>query len=193
MAVDEIFSVTTTYSYLGETMQNRFYYLQTLGPAGAALLGSLIEDDIMPPVQAIQSDDVTYSFIVTLNLDDTGDFDTIAFGGLGQRTGDGMPPFTSWGYKLISSDRVLRAGGKRFGGVSETDVTDGVADAGVITALQGVANVLWIELADGPEDNTWIPVLHRPAVAEPAAPAITVSISGSPYMRVTTQSSRKFA
>lgn len=193
MALGDVFMVRCQYGYLAQRMENRYFYLQTEGSGGAALLGSLVEDDLMPSILSIQSISVVYSFIVTVNLDDSGDFDTISFGSVGIRVGDRMPPYVAWGFKLISSDRIMRAGGKRFGGVSEDDVLNGVAEVAMDAALTGVSTTIAADLVSGPVTNRFTPVLHRLAIEEPPTPAVTVLIDSAPYLRVTTQSSRKFA
>ena len=192
MASGDIYLARVQYTFLSQQMENTFYLRQESGVCDASGLNTNLDRVWLPSILAIQSASVTHDQIVTINLDDTGDFDTIITGDSGVRAGEPAPPMLAFGYSTTSTDRILRAGGKRFGGISEADVDTGVADVGVVTALTNLGTVLGDLLENVAETCSWALVLHRPEVISPPADAITVDISSVLYRRVTTQNSRKF-
>jgi hypothetical protein len=92
---------------------------------------------------------------------------------------------------LHTSDRKVRAGGKRYVGVSETDQSGGIAASGVLAVLDNLADVLNDTFGD--VSNIYKIILYTPGnLATGGAPA-SVQVASVNYARLTTQSSRKFA
>lgn len=192
MAAGDIYRARVQYMYLNQELENVFHYRQLTGVCSSLALANQIDIDIVPAIQDVQNEQTEHKQIIVINLDDTSDFETFPTSGFGTRTGSNGTPFVSWGYLLETTDRKLRSGGKRFGGLSEDDVASGLAEAGVLTALAALGIAMTANLETATASCEWEMVLHREATIEPPADAITVRVDNVIYKRVTTQSSRKF-
>lgn len=109
---------------------------------------------------------------------------------IGERGGDPMPQFVSWGFRYARLNAGDRSGAKRFSTISETDVVAGVATSAIQGGLDAVAAALAAPLVVG-IIQTWFPeILVRTPLG--TYPWSSHPISGVQYKRVTTQNSRKF-
>lgn len=107
----------------------------------------------------------------------------------GSRSGQYLPQFNAWGFDYRRANIGERSGAKRFGMISESDVTDGSATTDIQADLNTLATQLGDPITIGLVD-TWFPViLERPV--PPATAWGFHDLSGVQYKRVTTQNSRK--
>jgi hypothetical protein len=177
----------------GEMMENRFFYELIAGVGSFVSLFNAITDEILPPMKAVQADDLTHVQMVIVNLDDVTDFGTIATGGVGARAGDPLPPHDAWGFTFFPDSRAMSPGGKRVAGPIEADVANGQAAGVAPPLLDTLALAFFDDIPDISGTAVFSPRLHRFATTTPVAPAVTVGIRSVLYRRVTTQSSRKFS
>lgn len=191
MAIDDLYFVRVQYGFSGINMENTFHLLQTTGTGNATVLSTVVDDAWIPPMIGVQSTSVTHTQIDVTNLDDPLDFFVLSTGDAGGRVGDPMPAFVAWGFKRRSSDRRISSGGIRVGGLSEADIDDGVANAAALGVLATLTSAFQTTLVDLPTSTNWRMVIHTDGnVATGGAPLNSVVV-GVPYMRVSTQSSRK--
>lgn len=64
----------------------------------------------------------------------------------GSRTGQPLPLFNAWSFKSERTRADIRAGFKRYGTISETDVSGFVPATGMLTVLEAFAGILSAEL-----------------------------------------------
>jgi hypothetical protein len=108
---------------------------------------------------------------------------------VGSRPGDKMPVFVSWGFKYQRATVGKRSGGKRFGPIAESDVSDGTAVVGFRPTLDSLSSTLLsvLPIALLP---TWNPcILERKPTG--VFPWTSHPITNVIYEDVTTQNSRK--
>lgn len=191
VAADDLFVVRIQYDYLGKNMENVFFYFQETGTAGAGVLAAAVDTDLIPSIIGVQSDEVTQNQIDVVNLDDPTDFNIRLTGDAGGRVGDPMPAFVAWGFTLETTDRRIRTGGKRFGGVSETDVDSGDASTAALGVLATLTAALEADLENPGQTALWRLSLHTDGNVATSQAPLTVSVGSAPYRRVSTQSSRK--
>lgn len=195
MPAGDIYLLRDQQIYLGEQCENRYYILHVSGAGPAVQLNIAWRDGPHVNVNSIQSTGVADDQIVSLNLNDPGDFDTLVTVLAGVRIGDPMPPYAAWGFTLFTTNRIVRAGGKRYAGVSETDQNNGVRDAGIVAAQDGLENALNSSFTHAPSGNTYKVTLYTPGNSKTPTPTtpMIVPVATVAYARLTTQSSRKFA
>jgi len=111
MAVGDRFKVTVHQTLFTEPLVNVFCYEQTGGTGGAFELGTAFLSDVWDVVQTVQSDEVLTSHVEVINEDDDTDFSSIlcTSGCAGTRTGDTMPRFVAWAFRLNRASRASRA------------------------------------------------------------------------------------
>jgi len=190
MAVGDRFKVTVHQTLFTEPLVNVFCYEQTGGTGGAFELGTAFLSDVWDVVQTTQSDEVLTSHVEVINEDDDTDFSSIlcTSGCAGTRTGDTMPRFVAWAFRLNRASRASRHGQKRIAGPVETDITDGVANALITTNLANAASAMKADVDDG-LGNTWEIKIAR--YNDLGALIATFNVSSVQYVRVSTQNSRK--
>lgn len=82
---------------------------------------------------------------------------------VGARPGNSAPRFVSWGFKSERTRADIRAGFKRVGEISETDINGDVPTLAMLTILEGFAANLSAELevSDGVSAFSAIPVVVK--------------------------------
>lgn len=104
-------------------------------------------DTLAGKLRAAQTGDLQYISVVAQNLYSNTDFFTFGYTEtiVGQRTGQGMPPFVAAGFTSDRTRLDIRRGQKRFVGVSETDVDQtGYLNAGGISIWGDVSEVMQV-------------------------------------------------
>lgn len=110
---------------------------------------------------------------------------------VGLRTGDKLPRFVAWKFRLNRTVRHKHHGAKRLGPISESDITDGIANAGVGTALTTFGDRYGAALYVG-AIATWFPViLERPLAGDATHTWHDHASVGAEFTGVTTQNTRK--
>lgn len=140
-----VYVVTLKATYLSKNIFNVFTY-RTVTPAsqqGSALDLATVFDDVMV-------DAITPTVHASTNFFEVDVFDlffpanigTLAINKNGTRAGEAMPRANSWSMRTNRATRAIRRGQKRFGGVSESDQSNNLWNAGYITVLQTAVNLM---------------------------------------------------
>lgn len=191
MAETDRFLLRDNQTYLDEQCMNSYYFQQVEGAGGAEDLALAFIESILPEILNIQSSGVTHDNIEVTNYDDLEDFHTEALtsANVGSRSGEALPRFNAWAFRILRASRNSKNGWKRFAGITETDQSGGVAAAGMSTALDAVAAVLGVRLSDV-NGNSWDMKIPGSQFAAPGIP-VPHPTAGSEYVKITTQNSRK--
>jgi len=172
-----------------------FYRVSDLTPLVGDYLqvfSDSFQDIVLPPVTDIQCVDVSHVGLFLENLSNGVDIleDTSGFpvpGGVSEVSC--MPPFVSYGFQLVRESRVTRPGYKRFAGVPEEWVTDGVYSAGT-EALEAVEEALGADFLAGIAHYAAPVIVKRPF----EVPAVTYEysdLSAGLFKGIGTQNTRK--
>jgi len=199
MATDDRFELILNGTVLGKNTRNVFYYLQSNGPTnGAMILAQEWTAQHFDPLRALISTSAILTSVECKNLDNPEDFHVEDFGDeTGNVAGDCMPPFVTFSFRYNRATLLVRNGAKRFAGVPESSVVNGVVPAGaVLTALQAFAELLDEPVTDG-LGATFIPVIMRktrvPEVGEfEEFIYAEFPLADVQYAHIGTQNSRKF-
>ena len=146
---------------------------------------------VLPKIIAVEHINQYNTLLAAQEANGTGFVNrTIASGpGEGLRTGEPMPRFVAWGLRLNRATLGKRSGSKRFGLISEADVSSGSATSTIQALLDTLATQLAAPLTVG-IIQTWFPVI----LERPVAPSTTWAdhpVASAQYLRVTSQNTRK--
>jgi len=197
MAVGDHFQLTlrSTDSINHLDVQNVFAYEQTFSTQGANALVVGFVDNVLPYIAAILSNATVFVDIVCINLDDLSDYVTQTLGGDGDVGGDAMPPFVAFEFEYVRTTRAVNNGRKSFGLVPESSVANGVAVAGVVTALETLEGALLGPLTETISGAIYKPMIwRRPGTYSSgtvSAPGAFFDVADVNYRAISTQNTRK--
>lgn len=169
MSVNDIYRVKLFQSFKigGLEILNVFYYKQ-LTPGvtseGAAHLAGEFEAILGPPIRNIQNEAIIWQSLEVANIIPGPDFVTNPYTNVtGQVSGESLPPFVTWSYRLNRSTSASRNGQKRFAGVTETSQDDGVPISGFVPILNSVGILLDDTLGGPPPRHGDLSAYHLPS------------------------------
>lgn len=186
-----VYRITWKGTILGEAAYNVFYYGSS---ADAADLNALLvaqKEAIWNVLQPILSTKATLEEVVGEGVKGATKFSSIVPAEIGSVTGDCLPPYAAYGFKLNRDGVGERNGYKRFAGVPESLQNDGHPTGTVTANAPTIEAALSADLTVG--DETWEPLIRRTRVHKVVQNPPTYWIMGpAVFTGITTQSSRKY-
>jgi len=183
--------------YLTKGCLNVYFYQQTSGvaPAAAADLVSAWIINVLPLVLAIQNQTVTHPLVRSRNLDVPSDFALVPRippdVGL-YASASGEPTFVAASIKMNRTTQASGHGWKRYVGVPDNEVLNGVATPGYISGMNNLANVIDNDIL-GAAGNVYRPVImHR--ILDSLGHLIGYQeypMGTAQFVRISTQNTRK--
>jgi hypothetical protein len=174
---------------------NVWHYVVFEGEGGDAdPLGVAFKIAILENLVAIQNVAVEYQLMTINGERDSTEVAQIDISDLhGLVTGDCLPPYAAWAYRIARSSQEMRNGFKRFPGVSEAWQTNGeVASGTPATEVAGMGGTLKVDLSLSTGHIGVLTVPKRQWHNVPVVP-IEFWIPGDVnYQNISTQNSRKF-
>lgn len=208
MAADDIYRVTLVQVWDADAPVafNVFYYKEIVeDPVNnhSAQLATQFESNVDPLIRAIQGDIVSTININVENLTPSSDNTYLAYTPgtrPGLETAGALPPYVNWAFRLNRNTSAVRNGAKRFWGVTEAAQEDGVAVAGMTTALNALAARLALTLGIPGTTSLYQPRIFRagrpaktiPAKTIPAMLQADFDVASGSYVQISSQNSRKF-
>jgi len=200
MASEDRFELILSGTCLGKNVRNVFYYLQTNGTAKAA--ATLVDEFNETPLQSIRTiltTGMVFTDIEAKNLDDPEDFAALSLSPeqAGLVEAETMPPFVAFSFIYRRTTLAVRNGWKRFAGVPETYVVDGVLASGAPTTnVNLVAEALDEPVSDG-LGTTFLPVIMNKVRNPPEGEFESFiyneySVGDVDFAHVGSQNTRKF-
>lgn len=165
-AIDDVFRIIDFQTLLTEQCLNVYFYRVDAVAVPAPTLADIwlnFTATMMSPVQNIQASQVDHYLIRIENLMNPAEFlDTPMTGETGLVTGEVNPSFFAWSFLMRRTTKVTRNGGKRFPGVLESWVQNGVF-VGVDASITAVEEALAapIEGTFPPANYTLTPVIVK--------------------------------
>ena len=189
-----LIELTLTYDYDTETLENVYYYWNSLNnePTSFVQISSEFDTNVATPEALIHSDLVQFINIRARTvLGNLPDLNTVPTTANGARPGDGLPSFTAVSAKLAGTTKDTRAGAKRYGGLWEGDITGNLLSVAYQAVFDTFLPNLLLPVSDGV--NTYVPVIY--SKPKPTRPTDFVNevIGASRNLFATTQNSRKRA
>jgi len=193
----DLIQIIDQQSYLGQTVLNVYYYRYFLvAPSVGAYLEEVLtnfEEDILPPIRAIQSSLLVHEVLEARNLSNGLDIATSNPDLAGTRTGttdSSMASFMSYGFQLVRESLATRNGYKRFAGLLEPDLQGNIST--IAPALLDAVEVALAGQIFLGAVEAFSPVIYRRSVPPPVGTTYTYSEVGSAvYKGVGTQNTRK--
>jgi len=161
MALDTIYQLRLLSQMGDQSIENVFFYNGGVGTPLATDLAISFESDILPAIQQVQSEAISYQGIIAINLGDLSDFVTLPVVGNGTLLGaDPLPSFSALGFSYKLDTRAVRPGSKRIAGVPEV-FTDGntVIDAAYLADVELLRLALLGNVVSG--SATYSPVVLK--------------------------------
>lgn len=148
MAINDWYRAEMRSQFLGQQLLNVFHYQHTQATTGdALLLAGRVANQILPALRAVCSTSWSMVSIDVYNLDNPLDFAIYPITQAGLRAGDEASQFTTWSFTYLRGRSDMKSGGKRFGGLSESDFSGGLPSGGILSALTTLAVALESNLA----------------------------------------------
>lgn len=208
MALNDIYRVTLAQVWDADSpvSLNVFYYKEVVEDVSnnhSAQLAVQFEANVDPLIRAIQADIVSTIEINVENLTPSADNTYLAYTPgtrTGAETAGALPPYVNWAFRYNRNTTAVRNGAKRFWGVSEAAQEDGVAVAGMTTAINALATRLALTLGTAGSTSLYQPRIFRagrpaqtiPAKTIPALVQADFDVASVSYRQISSQNSRKF-
>jgi len=170
MASGDLYLVTLFGTIFGNQTVNTFTYLQTgeeeEPESSAEVLAGAFQTAFLPVGgvlrgQAIGASQTWDAIRVTNQFEDSSDFIEVGFPTpfTGGGSGAVMPPYVTYAFRTPWLGRSVRRGQKRFSGVLEVEVNNGILQSNVLTLLAPIGSALGAQLVNG--SAVYSPVIVR--------------------------------
>lgn len=145
IGTNNVLEVRTRSSLLGQTCRNVFHYRVVSTEALVdeqhvaeqfALWYNIHINTILNPAAVLEQ-------VMVLNLTNGVGLGDAAVNQPGDHAGAVLPPFVAAGFRLNRATQTTRHGYKRFSGINEEDVANGVYVSGAVSLFEDVATALF--------------------------------------------------
>lgn len=203
---NDIIRVTDFQTFLGQTIINTYFYRYIPGDdPDVDYSGLSAKFNAFATVIAnnIQSNLLTHTQYRIENLTNGIDLVEVPASVVGAGTGDALPSYAAFSFRLNRTTKLTRHGQKRIAGLTEAMIIGNEVTAGMVTPLNGVADAMATPLVElvGPEpDYTYEPVIiGRDLVVNPETGNETYELNlmkinpvqSAQFVRLTTQTTRR--
>lgn len=208
MALNDIYRVTLVQVWDTDAPVafNVFYYKEVVEDVTlnhSAQLAAEFEANVDPLIRAIQADIVSTININVENIIPSADNTYLAYTPgtrAGAETAGALPPYVNWAFIYNRNNSAVRNGAKRFWGVTEAAQEDGIAVAGMTTAINALAARLALTLGTTGSTSLYQPRIFRAGrpsktIPEKIIPAMAQNdfdVASVSYRQISSQNSRKF-
>jgi len=186
----------------GQVIQNRWMYRLDTPVVGnaAEFLSDTWITNVLPKIVAFQDNALTHVGVIVKNLFNDTEEHTELVSVAGTAADSVLPPFNAVGFRQIGNNASINDGAKRFGGINEGAMSEGViTNTATITALTALAVQMALGLPVGLDADAFIPVIVGSILdgtsyrlPENAGEATLSEIIGALFnIDVTSQTSRK--
>lgn len=149
MPIANIYVIDDIQEYQGEPIHNIYTY-KSDGTGTAVDVGNSFEQDILPKVLQLQCSQIHHVSLKTYSLSTALPVDERNLDMFGANVGvEMLPIFNAINFSVKPTNRIVRAGSKRYAGVPETVQVDGVITASVyLTAMETLRLALAGSISD---------------------------------------------
>lgn len=115
-----IIKLTHVQTYLGQTMNNRYFYFTPAAVNVPVLddLADVFNTLVVPVIKDLQSAGVNHIRLDTVELNGVS-FSSFSISGAGNVIGEASPSWNALSFRLSRTNNTTKSGGKRIGGLSE--------------------------------------------------------------------------
>ncbi len=210
-AIGDVIELVHEQSYLGQTINNVYYYQDSVGSTPLTTLATWYETNVVPAIQAFQNDLVTHVNLRLRNLFDLGETYEEPLTGTGTNASGltELPAFFCLQIRLDHPTGDIRPGFKRYTGLIEASVIDSLVAPATVTqmdtlgallvnppsvALTGYVHVVVKRICETPNPTPGaVPSCLKYRLPETLLEAeVAYPDSFESYVQPTTQNSRKY-
>jgi len=187
---DDVVEITSNYILDGEPMSNIWKY-ELQQDSDATEILTQFDNVIGAAIRSIQSSSLSWVNLTMRNLTDGASEAELTYNPqpAGARSGEFMPTFTAYAFKLVRSTNLTGQGQKRIGGCAESDVQGNLPAAPIIPSLNTLAGLIGSPISLPSVTGDMVPVIYRPAIG--LEPVKVNVVQSALFTRISTQNSRK--
>lgn len=192
VATVQLFRVIDRQLLQDEEVLNVYWYSNEdpLNTYLASQIAGAFISNVIPQITAIQNAAITHEEVEVDDVLSITNFHTASAGSIpGTGGGEVLPKYVTSGIRFQRTTKETRNGYKRWSGIQETNITNGVYTAGFITALQTLGTFLIGNTQLGLATPVEPVIVRRPT--PPATDYIFNLIGAAVPYGPTTQNSRK--
>lgn len=195
MAVGDVYAFVATGTVLGELLVNVFHY-KAFGAGDVDLdaLSSAFFTDVLTPIAALLDNHAQYTQLEIKQVVGGSSYNVDVFASplVGAQAGQCLPPAVCFTYRMQRTQLHRRHGYKRFSGVNEGLVQDGVVISPGAAVITNVAAALAADLTPISGIALRPVILHSQLNGQPVIPPVPQDIQTVVYSHLGTQNTRKF-
>jgi hypothetical protein len=162
MQIGEVAELVHEQTYLGQQVNNVYFFQAGAGTDTLTDLATWFETIVVPVIKQFQNDLVSHVNLRLRNLMDTGETYEEPLTGTGAGTSGlvELPSFIAGQIRLDHATAGVRPGFKRYVGLTEGHIEDGLLTAANLTQLDNIATQLINPLPSGPGNWSHV-ILNR--------------------------------
>jgi len=196
MAINDIYQVVLSGTYLSESWSNVFWFIQQSGPSSlaAANLADSFEFQDLPNIADFMNDSVGIDSLSVINYNDPLDSVLVAptiTDGARTGTSDPAPSFLSGTIRFTRNGPGTRYPYKRFVGLLEEDINGNNLEVATIALLTTIASDLLLNHIFGAYSWRYCQIGGTPSLG--TNPTLNFIVGGLSAVRLGTQNTRKGA
>lgn len=200
MATNDIVQLTVSGTYLSQQWMNVFHY-KVITPQTVydpITVMDAFASDVMGNILQVCVSLWSFTTIDFKNLTNALDIASNGYTVAGGVSGDGLPAFAAWAFRLNRASALTRHGHKRFTGVPESMQTNGSASGTAPSILASIASILASDLVEDSQNDknfTLRPVIVGRTLNQSGDYELDLSkintILSAQYVNLSTQNTRK--
>ena len=152
-----IFEVISRYTYLGESIQNNWYFEETDGNGTAVTMDDAFQFNIIPVLFSALSDSLVGSTILVKNMENPLDFGEFGYRTVstGSQTGNEEPSTITARLRFSRPRSDIKGGRKSFSGLTEGQVSGNTLSSPTVAILATLSDLLHLGFTDQAANVTY--------------------------------------
>lgn len=190
-SVGDVYEVKLFTRVLSQNLLNVFHFQSANAIGNASELAIRFNLSVWAQVRQVLSSDTLYDHVEAKNLNDPTDF-AFWVGTIlnGSRNGISSPTHDALSFTLYTTRTDASSGGKRFGAVATSDVSDGALNGALMTQIATIEDALESNIAG--VSAIYVPCVYGRRVGAGLGLKFANRLSSASYLGITTQNTRKF-
>lgn len=197
MVINDIFELKLFSKLFNVQVLNVFHYrlINVLGAPETSIVASTLWTHISTELRALTTTDIIYERIEYANLNNLNEFGAYPLNNVtGTQVAEAFPPYLVAAFRYFRSTRAVRSGFKRFAGIAEGAMVDGVPTAAFLTLTYALSAKLEDEMTSlvvNPGISAEPVILSKVANGQPRPEPLPFTVSYVEFTNFGTQNTRK--
>lgn len=192
----------TLYALYNSVISTNVFHYQVISPQVEYFPDTVLDafiTDVITPAQGLFASSMSFTQVALKNLTNGIDIGAKNYTVNGSVSGEGLPPFACYGYRLNRTNALTRHGHKRFMGIPESMQGGGTIAAGALTLANGLATRMAEHLIEDAQSNRnfdFAPVIIGRDLDAGGSYVLNLAkvnpVQSGQYVSISTQNTRKF-